>query len=282
MIAHRLAPYALPLLAAAIAPTIGCGGTVTAEPAASASEAMTRAPVAQNAHGRIKALGAALGQVPLTGTQRAEIEKMAADSEARHADARAAQQDFMVTLAAQVEAGSIDRTALTPKLDALSSALAKVQPDDRAALERLHAVLGPSQRAAFVDAVQAQVRERFSAMHGNHPMHQWAEDLKLTDDQRAQIKASFQQPSAVEADHEVRAGAAHMQRGAKVLEAFKQDRFVMDEVAPPMDVTQSVARMTNHLLTMAEHAVPILTVEQRTLAGQKLRERAAASEDTLP
>ena len=49
----------------------------------------TRAPVAQSTHGPLKLIGDALGDVPLTASQRAAIEKLAADTEARHAESRA-------------------------------------------------------------------------------------------------------------------------------------------------------------------------------------------------
>jgi hypothetical protein len=70
--------------------------------------------------------------------------------------------------------------------------------------------------------------------------------------------------------------------GAKVFEAFKQDHFVMDEVAPPKDRRAGTARMADGMINMAETALPILTPEQRTLAAQKLRDRAAHGEALTP
>jgi hypothetical protein len=68
-------------------------------------------------------------------------------------------------------------------------------------------------------------------------------------------------------------GAKH--QGEAVMAAFKQDTFVFDQVAPPKDVGQQVSHATDRILGVAEIAVPLLTPAQRTLAAQKLRERAA-------
>jgi Spy/CpxP family protein refolding chaperone len=181
-----------------------------------------------------------------------------------------------------VQAGQIDRAALQPKIDALVATLQKLQPADRAAFEQLHALLTPDQRVAFVDALKARVGERLHAAVEKHPMKQWAEDLKLTDDQKAQIKAAMQQHfQAMAKQHgpEERPWEHAREQGEKVLSAFEQDRFVMDEVAPQKDVAQKVAKFSEHLLGMAEAAVPVLTPEQRAIAAQKICEHADAMDE---
>jgi Spy/CpxP family protein refolding chaperone len=265
-------------LALVLAPAaIGCGGTVSSEPPATAETATTRAPVAVSAHGPVKLFGEALGDVPLTASQRVALEQMATDAEARHAAVRAARQDLMTALAAQIEAGAIDRAALQPKLAAITAAAQASQPADRAAFEQLHAVLTPDQRTAFVDAVAARAQQRKGAFMDKGGMHQLAQQLQLTDDQKAQIKAAVMQKMQAggagnKGDHD-RRGAKH--HGEAVMAAFKQDTFVFDQVSPPKDVGQQVTRSTDRILGIAEIAMPILTPAQRTLAAQKLRERAA-------
>ena len=255
---------------------LGCGGTAATEPVSSAATAATRAPVAQTAHGPVKLLGDALGEVALTPAQRTEIEKLAGDAETRHAAARSARHDLTLALAAQVEAGSIDREALRPLLEAVVAAANASQPGDRAALERLHSILTPDQRAAFVDALEARVHQRMGDLRAKHPWKSWADDLNLSDEQRSQIKATMQaQFQAVKAAAQEAGGPwAARQRGAKVLSAFKQDRFVLDEVAPARDIGQQATRMSEHVLAMAEAALPVLTPDQRAIAAKKLRARA--------
>lgn len=271
MLKHALVALTLALAV----PAVGCGGTVQAEPPATADTATTRAPVATAAHGPVKFLGAALGQVPLTASQRQAVEQLATDAETRHAAGRAARADMMNTLAAQVEAGTLDRTALQPKLDAMAAAMAASQPADRAAFEQLHTLLTPDQRTAFVDALEGQVQSMHAGHKGPHGLAQWAADLQLTDDQKSQIKSAMMERFR-NAKHDDKAEwKEHGHGGKDVMEAFKQDRFVFDEVAPAHDVGGMVNKMSEHVLGVAEVALPLLTPQQRTLAAQKLRAHAA-------
>jgi hypothetical protein len=86
------------------------------------------------------------------------------------------------------------------------------------------------------------------------------------------------------ARHEERAaeGAAAQERGAKLMKAFEQDRFVMDEVAPPLDVSRKAQRTSEHMLGVAEAALAVLTPQQRVLAAQKLRDRAESRDEVAP
>lgn len=273
----------LPSLAIALSTTLagaalGCGGTTASEQPASASAAATRAPVAQSAHGPVKVVGEALADVPLTAAQRAEVEQLASAADARHAAARAARKALMLALAAQVEAGAIDRASLRPHVDAVAAAVAGSQPADRAAFERLHAILGPDQRTAFIDALEARMHEGMGEAHKGG-MTQWAQELRLSDDQREQIKAAVQRlRSTAQEEGGAPAWKQKRERGAKVLDAFKKDRFILDEVAPAQDLRRLTARSTEMFLGMAEAAVPILTPKQRTLAVQKLKARAEEPE----
>lgn len=281
MLRRLLVPLALTL----VTPALGCSGTVSTEVAAATPDmATTRAPVAQSAHGHLKLAGDALGDVPLTASQRGAIEKLAADSEARHADARAARKELVLAVAAQIQAGQIDRAALQPKIAALVAGLQKAQPADRAAFEQLHRLLTADQRVAFVDALEARVSERVAQARDKHPLKQWAADLGLTDDQRSQIKDAMKQQwkAAAQGGHEAPPWAEAKERGAKVMGAFKQERFVMDEVSPAVDVAAKAQKMSEHMLGVAEATLPVLTLQQRAIAAQKLRDKAEALEDVAP
>ncbi len=265
------------------APALGCAGSVAT--AQSATTAGTRAPVAQSAHGQVKFLGAALGDVPLTDAQRGQIEKLASDADARHEGLRSARHDLLLLLATQVEAGAIDRTAFQPKVDAIATAARASQPVDRSALEQLHTILAPDQRVAFADAVGARTLHVFEHLGGRGGwMKQWADDLKLTDAQRDQMKTLLQQANEGGKGHGHDHGAWDGgRRGAKILEAFKQDRFVVDEVAPVRDAGQQAETMADRFLTIAAQVLPVLTPEQRAVAAARLRDRANASDtDALP
>jgi hypothetical protein len=112
-------------------------------------------------------------------------------------------------------------------------------------------------------------------MHDKHPMKQWAEDLKLSDDQRAQIKSAIMDRlHAAGASGGTHDWTQAKHQGEAVMAAFEQDRFVMNEVAPPRDVQAQVGKMAGHMLALVEAALPVLTPQQRVLAAQKLVERA--------
>jgi len=279
---------ALPVALALAVPSLGCSGSVGPEPTAVAANpadmaTATRAPLATTLHGPLKVMADALGDVPLTASQRPAVEKLAADTANRHAASRAAHRDLMITIAAQVQAGAIDRTALQPKIDALGAALQAAQPADRAAFEQLHALLTPDQRTAFVNAVEAHVADRVAAVHDRHPLQQWAVDLQLTDDQKAQIRAVMKQQWQQAAhDSNGTPWAEHRQQAKQMLAAFAQDRFVMDEVAPAKDVAGRAQRMTSRILGIAEAALPVLTPQQRALAAQKLKDKAESLEAESP
>jgi Spy/CpxP family protein refolding chaperone len=270
---------ALPLTLLLAAPALGCGGTTSGH--AVSVPGAVRAPVAQNAHGQVRLIGEALADVPLTPEQRGDIEKLAVDADARHEGARTAKKELFLAIASQVQAGAIDRAALQPKIDALVAAAGSAQPADRVAFERLHAILAPDQRTAFVDALEAHLGEHIDDLRERHPMRAWAADLKLTDAQQSQIKTLLKQ--SFEAGREGHGGGPWSgegrHRGAKLLKAFKQDRFVMDEVAPAVDVGKKASTASDRFLGIASQVLPILTPEQRSVAAQKIRERAASDFD---
>jgi hypothetical protein len=61
-----------------------------------------------------------------------------------------------------------------------------------------------------------------------------------------------------------------------MFEAFKGEAFVLDQVAPPVDVKAMTADRTGRFVEIAREVLPLLTPEQRAIAAEKLRERAAA------
>jgi hypothetical protein len=206
--------------------------------------------------------------------QRASLESLAADAEARQAPSETARRDLTATIAAQVEAGALDRSALQPKIDALTAAMRAQQPGDRAAFESVHAILDPAQRVAFVEAMRSSIHrpiEGWVKDHVGHPLDQWATELGLTDAQRATIKDTLH---GVFGEHhgDWSHGPGHGPHG--LLEAFKADTFSFDQASPAEDPGIHVTKMTGHLLDVAELALPILTPTQRGLAATKVRERA--------
>jgi len=273
---------------------VGCGGSVE-QPQTQAS-AVSKAPVAPQSHGMVKLIGDALGEVALRPEQRTELEKLAVAADQRHAAMGAGKKELMLAVADQVEKGAIDRAALQPKIDRIISDLEKGRPDDSAALARVHAILDPDQRNAFADALESKFKGKHHGgkhhggekgekgeageagkhgpMGGMHGMKQLAEDLKLTDDQKSQIKDALK--SAHEG-HSFREMRENMGQGKRVLDSFRSDKFDATAAAPPAEkLRERAATGTGRMLGVVEKVLPILTPEQRKLAADKLRTMANA------
>lgn len=266
-----------------------CSGTVEQPPQTSA--AVTKAPIGVNTHGLVKVMGEALGEVPLRADQRAELEKLAQDAEQRHLATAAGRKELALAIADQVEKGSIDRAALQPKIDRVVADFEKVRPEDKAAIARVHQILDPEQRNAFVDALESSFkgkrREHMKAGFGK--MKAFADELKLTEEQRAKIfetlKESRKQHAAehpkgkLEGKHHKSFAFRGKHNGKHALESFRNDTFDADKVlpAPPKE---KIAAGQTRMLDMAEKILPILTPEQRKIAADKIR--AMAEKGELP
>ncbi|WP_394843642.1 hypothetical protein LZC95_42150 [Pendulispora brunnea] len=257
---------------------VGCSGAVSDKPAETAASA--QAITTTSEHGPVKALADALGKVSLRDAQRTEIQKLFAEADARHTTAKeqskAGRADLMNAVAAQVQQGKIDRTALAPKEQALATTWKTARDADRAAIERLHDLLDPAQRVALVDAIQANKGDGGRREGGWHKHHggpggkerfdKLADELKLTEDQKAKIG------DALRAERSAKGERPHHDptKVQALFEAFKSDRFKMDEVAPNTEFHEPMARAIH----LAEIAVPMLTPEQRTTLAAKIREKA--------
>lgn len=277
---------------------VGCGGSVE-QPQTQAS-AVSKAPVAPQSHGMVKVFGDALGEVPLRPDQRTELEKLAVAAEARHAALADGKKDLMLAVADQIEKGTVDRTALQPKIDRIIADLEKSRPDDGAALARMHAILDADQRNAFADALESKFKGKHHGGHhkgkggggegergeaerdhgpkaGMHAMMELAEELKLTDDQKSKIHDALKSGRE---GHSFREMHERMSEGKKALEAFRSDKFDPSSVGPaPEQLRARAAVGTGRVLGIAEKVIPILTADQRKIAAAKLRQMANAGVD---
>jgi Spy/CpxP family protein refolding chaperone len=266
---------------------VGCGGTVE-EPQTQAS-AVTKAPIAPQSHGVVKVFGDALGEVALRPEQRTALEKLAVTAEARHVAMADGKKDLMLSVADQIERGSIDRAALQPKIDRIVSDLEKARPEDGADLAKVHDILDPDQRNAFVDALETKFKSQRAGKHqgekseasehagGMGGLRQLADDLKLTDDQKSQIKDALK---GAHDGHAFRQMHERMSHGKEVFDSFRTEKFDVAAASPPADkVRANAAEGTSHIVSVAEKVLPILTPEQRKIAADKLRTMASAGGD---
>jgi Spy/CpxP family protein refolding chaperone len=250
----------------------------------------------------VKVAGEALGEVPLKNEQRTELEKIATEADQRHASMADGRKELANAIAEQIEKGAIDRAALQPKIDRVVADFEKVRPADQAAIARVHAILDADQRNAFVDALEkklGEAREHHKGQHGGFGhMMKLADELKLTDAQKDQIKTVLMEAHKEHKEHKKdgeRVGGEHGGRGGHHrdghkahhggpgggkhgLEAFRQDKYDPTAGGPHGDVKERAAQGTTHMVGLAEKILPILTPEQRKIAADKLRAMSANGE----
>jgi len=286
----KLAPtFALSVALALGVGSVACSGQVENTNPQTSASALSKAPIGANTHGLVKMVGEALGEVALRPDQRTELEKLATTADARHVALTGNRKELMLAVADQIEKGSIDRAALQPKIDLVVGDMEKARPDDRADLARVHAILDPDQRNAFVDALEAKFKakkDEFKGHHGMAGMKQLGEELKLTDDQRSQIKdvmkAGMKEHAEGGPSWRDKSGsplpAPLIGGGKKTLEAFRTDKFDANVDAPNVDTKAMAEKGTTRMIGFAEKVLPILTPEQRKLAADKIRTMAEKGE----
>jgi Spy/CpxP family protein refolding chaperone len=225
---------------------------------------------ADTAHRGGKLIEEALDEVQLRPEQKSEVAKMKVEAEKRHAPVRAAKNELLKAVADQIEKGKLDRCALAPAIKALASAKAEAHPEDRAAFEHLHSILDPEQRATFVDALRRHWESHRKTLEPAALAERMGKDLSLSADQKESLEKIF---TGV---HEIREAqpwyAAHRERWTKILDAFKGDRFVVDEVAPMGDVAAHTTAKVEHRLWAGEAILPVFKPEQRKAIADKMRE----------
>ena len=207
-----------------------------------------------------------------------------------------ARKELMLAFADQVEKGSVDKAALQPKIDKVRADFEKARGEDRAALVKLHGILDAEQRGAFVDALEKQMKAKHGEHHGRGmggfgKLKQLADDLKLTDEQRSQIRETMREAhkegkEAWKGHARAEHGPSHGEwkghhGGKRPLEAFREDTLDLDKVAPPRDAEAMARFGADRMHAVAEKILPILTPEQRKIAADKLRGMAERGE-TLP
>ena len=287
MRASRLGLVLVSAVALSSLGAMGCGSAGTepqtqTQTGTSATEsAATIAPVAVGSHGMVKFVGEALSQVALRTDQRAAIEKLASDAETRHASGKALRANLANAIAAQVETGTVDKTALQPQIDALAADWDTQRPLDHASFQAMHDLLDATQRQAFVDAVHANMQAKHAEHHGarGEKMQEWATALNLTDAQKDQIKTSMQAEFAAHKGDMIQ----HMTEGKEarghILDNFVADTFNVDQAMPKIDTKEKASEIAAHGIHFVEIVLPTLTVDQRKLAADKIRAKGASTDE---
>jgi Spy/CpxP family protein refolding chaperone len=263
---------------------LGCGGSAatnappSAVAGASAEEEDATAGLVEHHrhhhHGGVTLLIAmSLDTLGLSPEQKPAVEKIRSDLHARMEPGRAAEQNLVATLADGLAAGTLDPVKVDAALAQLTSAAAMVHDASTDALNQLHAVLTPPQRAALVDKLEAHwsVWQKANTDEGDH-LTQLTADLDLTPDQVDKIRAS--QAEAMKAlprfDPQEVAGHIHAFGDAFRAQTFDAKALTTGGPATAHMVGWGAARMAHFI----ESVSPVLTPDQRGKLAQMLRQHA--------
>jgi Spy/CpxP family protein refolding chaperone len=282
----------LPLLLGGALPVfaLACGGSAAGTapataPTATAADEENAADVTEH-HGHHHHGGVAmfiamsLDTLGVSPEQKAAVEKIRAELFAKMEPARVAEQGVLAALADGVTAGTIDTAKVDAALTQLTGAASGLHDATADALNQLHAVLTPEQRAALVDKIEAHwaLWQRANGddtaatapARGGH-LEVLSKELGLTPDQVDKIRANLgaaAKTSRVQPDPQK--VEAHLQAfGA----AFRGDTF---DAKTLTTANAANAHLASWGATRSAHFIesvnPVLTPEQRAKLAQKLHE----------
>jgi Spy/CpxP family protein refolding chaperone len=281
----------LAAMLACAAAAAGCGGSAAPPPAtapATAASAAADDDISSSLvehhryhhHGGVTLfIALSLDTLGVSPEQRAAVEKIRTDLHARMEPARIAEQGLLTALADGMAAGSID----TPKVDAavaqVAASVATVHDASTDALDALHDVLTPLQRATLVDKVESHwavwqnANTDEPARPGASHLEALATDLQLTPDQVERIRASLGGGTKGVPPLDRQEIATHIQAFG---DAFRSDKFEAKALTTASGANGHMAGWgAAHLAHFIETVSPQLTPEQRTLLAQRLREHAS-------
>lgn len=216
--------------------------------------------------------------------QQAAIDKIKADLHAKMGPAHAAENALLNTLADGVAANNIDTAKVDAAITQIAAAAGQVPEATSDAVNQLHAVLRPEQRAALVDKVEAHWMLWKNANAEEATPHEHEEggriarmqkELNLSADQVEKVKTGFaaQMAAAGTAQGKFNPAQAdaHMRAFGAAFAADQFDAKTLTSGAPGAHMaTWGAMRMARFYETLS----PTLTPEQRAKLAQMLRDHA--------
>ncbi len=230
-------------------------------------------------------VGLVLGAVETVGVtpeQQAGLDKIKADFHAKVEPVRVANGAVINALADGIAAGKLDSAKLDAAVAAVATVAAQLQPATADALDQLHALLRPEQRAALVDKVEAQWAVWKDANAGDeatdnaradgHIAH-LAKELGLSSDQVQKTRANLATlPVTSRGPFDASAAEAHMKAfgTAFAADAFDAKALVTADSTNTKMASWGVSRMAHFYQALT----PVLTADQRAEVASMLREHA--------
>jgi Spy/CpxP family protein refolding chaperone len=265
---------------------LGCSGSAaTHAPASSATgpsadseeeEAATAGLLEHHRHhhgGVTLLIAMSLDTLGLSPEQKPAVEKIRGDLLARMEPARAAERNLLVTLADGVAAGALDSAKVDAAVAQLTTAAASIHDASTDALNQLHSVLTPSQRAALVDKLEAHwsVWQEANTDDDDH-LTQLTADLALTPDQVDTIRARQAESTKTAPRFDPQEVATHIRAFG---DAFRAPTFDAKALKTEAAATaHMIGWGARHMARLIESVTPVLTSEQRAKLAQILRQHA--------
>jgi Spy/CpxP family protein refolding chaperone len=209
--------------------------------------------------------------VALRADQRTKVAAIQSTLEATSPAIDDAHSGMREAIASSLEGGAIDETALGAAETKMTAAIAKEREAGEAAMTSLHDVLDATQRQALVDEMHPMKGEHEGMWKGGgrrEHMKQLADDLGLSDEQRA----SFKEKMRAEFGEHKKGGFDREAMHAKIkamADAFVSDSFDAHAVAAQMP--HPFEGKMGHARAMLTIALEVLTPPQRTKLAEKIR-----------
>jgi hypothetical protein len=233
--------------------------------------AASRAPASPPGDDVVRVVDEAVSKVTLRADQSQPLRQIGSEVDARAAALDRARSHFLLALWRQVQAGDIQADALRSQADAAVDAAAAASASLRSAFDKMHEILDPAQREAFVAGFRDVLTTRAADLDARTQLDYWSTMLNLNEDQKQKIAAIVSEDA--DANALVRA------RVEIVLDAFAGDTFSFDDLLPATSVRTRSQRMLARIVDHADRVLQVLTPPQRVIAGRKLHDgavRAAA------
>ena len=287
-VTRRIGVLATVLLGAAV---VGCSGSSASAPAPATAGSAVAANDLEGAglrehhryhhHGGVTLfIAMGLDTLGVAPERRAAVEKIRTDLQARMAPARTAEQNLVTALADGLAAGSFDAAKVDAAVAQATAAAAAVHDASIEALNQLHAVLTPPERAALVDKVEAHwavwkktnADDLGSAQEGAGHVSALARDLDLTPDQADKIRAGLREGMKGVPRLDSEEVTTYLRAFG---EAFRGETFDAKALTAANGANTHLAGWgAAHMARFVETASPVLSPDQRTKLAERLREHA--------
>jgi Spy/CpxP family protein refolding chaperone len=230
----------------------------------------------QHAGGHMGAILDAVSALSLRADQQATVDAARGRLQAATAPVREARAKLAAEIAQEVRLGQIDKAKIQPLSDQVAAAVDATKPVVQETVQKLHDTLDASQRTALVASLRERAAQRMGHGEMRDHMQQMAEELGLTDAQRASIREQVKQTFAARAEA-ARAERGQMKTRMETLAAaFEGEAFDAKALDVGVHGADGAKRMMGFHGVFLDAALPVLTPAQREILATKIQQKAQA------